>query len=124
MRPATSVCQARDGPVRSHASTGSTSAPASAHDVENLPLADNGLPFMAESLVTTEENIQTRRDALKGFLVTMIKCWTDAVADPEESARLAVEEYGADLGLQMDKEIRQAQEQNKLVSTAEPGPTA
>lgn len=89
------------------------------HDVENLPLADNGLPFMAESLVTTEENIQTRREALKGFLVAMIKGWKDAVADPEESARLAVEDYGADLGLEMDKEIRQSEEQNKLVTTAD-----
>jgi len=89
------------------------------HDVENLPLADNGLPFMAESLVTTEENIQTQREALKGFLVAMIKGWKDAVADPEESARLAVEEYGSDLGLEMEKEVRQAEEQNRLVATAD-----
>jgi ABC-type nitrate/sulfonate/bicarbonate transport system substrate-binding protein len=89
------------------------------HDVVNLPLADNGLPFMAESLVTTEENIETKRDALKGFLVAMIKGWKDAVADPEESARLAVEDYGVDLGLDMQKETRQAEEQNKLVQTTE-----
>jgi ABC-type nitrate/sulfonate/bicarbonate transport system substrate-binding protein len=89
------------------------------HDVVNLPLADNGLPFMAESLVTTEENIETKRDALKGFLAAMIRGWKDAVADPEESARLAVEEYGADLGLEMQKETRQAEEQNALVESAD-----
>lgn len=89
------------------------------HEVENLPLADNGLPFMAESLVTTEENIETKREELKAFLGAMIKGWKDSVGDPEESARLAVEVYGKDLGLDMEKEVRQSEEQNKLIETAD-----
>ncbi|CEA07008.1 NMT1/THI5 like protein [Arthrobacter saudimassiliensis] len=85
-----------------------------------LPFADHGLPFIAESFVTTDEAIETRREELKAFLEASLRGWKDAVDDAEESARLAVEEYGADLNLDMAKEIRQAEEQNtKLVVTEE-----
>lgn len=88
-------------------------------DVVNLPLADNGLPFMAESIVVTQESIETQRDLLKAALVALIRGWKDAIAEPEEGARLAVEDYGQDLGLDMEKETRQAEEQVALVSTDE-----
>lgn len=90
------------------------------HATAVLPFADNGLPFIAESFVTTDEAIETRREELKAFLKATLRGWKDAVADPEESARLAVEVYGSDLNLDMAKEIRQAEEQNsKLVVSAE-----
>ena len=90
------------------------------HTTAVLPFADNGLPFIAESFVTTDEAIETRRDELKAFLKATLLGWKDAVEDPKESARLAVEVYGADLNLDMAKEIRQAEEQNtKLVVSAE-----
>lgn len=90
------------------------------HATAVLPFADNGLPFIAESFVTTDEAIETRREELKAFLRATLRGWQDAVADPEESARLAVEVYGSDLNLDMAKEIRQAEEQNsKLVVSAE-----
>ncbi len=68
-------------------------------EVTNLPFADNGLPFVAETVTVTDDAIETNREALKAFLVAEIKGWTDAVNDPEEGSRLAVEEYGVDLGL-------------------------
>lgn len=88
-------------------------------DVVNLPLADNGLPFMGESLVVTQESIETKREELKAVLVALIRGWSDAVEDPEEGARLAVEDFGKDLGLDMEKETRQAKAQVDLVSTDE-----
>ncbi|GGG41743.1 hypothetical protein GCM10011374_00110 [Kocuria dechangensis] len=91
-------------------------------DVVNLPFADHGLPFVAESFVTTQDAIDNDREALKAFLEATIRGWQDAVADPEESARLAVEEYGADLGLDREKETRQAEIQNaELVVSEETG---
>ncbi len=86
----------------------------------NLPLADNGLPFMAGSLVVSQESIETQRETLKDFLHALIRGWSDAIAEPEEAARLAVEDFGADLGLDPpEKENRQAEEQISLVSTEE-----
>ncbi|TQL03204.1 ABC transporter substrate-binding protein [Cellulomonas sp. SLBN-39] len=78
------------------------------HEVTNLLFADNGLPFVAESVVTTDEMIANEPEKVKAFLQAEILGWKDAVADPEEGARLAVEEYGADLELDLEKEIQQA----------------
>lgn len=72
---------------------------ASGNEVTNLPFADNGLPFVAETFSVTDASIADNRDALKAFLVAEIKGWTDAVNDPEAGAQLALTEYGADLGL-------------------------
>ncbi|WP_084038150.1 ABC transporter substrate-binding protein [Demequina sp. NBRC 110053] len=69
------------------------------YDTVNLPFADNGLPFVAETFTVTDEAIASDREMLKAFLVAEIKGWTDAVLDPAEGSRLAVEEYGSDLGL-------------------------
>ncbi|ADG75680.1 NMT1/THI5 like domain protein [Cellulomonas flavigena DSM 20109] len=89
------------------------------HEVTNLLFADNGLPFVAESVVTTDEMIANEPEKVKAFLAAEIRGWKDAVADPEEGARLAVEEYGKDLELDMDKEIQQATIQIDLVVTEE-----
>ncbi len=78
------------------------------HEVTNLLFADNGLPFVAESVVTTDDMIANHPEKVKAFLQAEILGWKDAVADPEEGARLAVEEYGKDLDLDIDKEIQQA----------------
>jgi ABC-type nitrate/sulfonate/bicarbonate transport system substrate-binding protein len=67
--------------------------------VTNLPFADNGLPFVAETFAVTDEYIASHRETIKAFLVAEIKGWTDAVNDPEAGALLAVNTYGKDLGL-------------------------
>ncbi|WP_062515905.1 ABC transporter substrate-binding protein [Demequina gelatinilytica] len=72
---------------------------AAGYDTVNLPFADNGLPFVAETVTVTDQSIEENRDALKAFLYAEILGWTDAVNDPAEGARLAYEVYGSDLGL-------------------------
>ena len=68
-------------------------------EVTNLPFADNGLPFVAETFAVTDDYIESNRETIKAFLVAEIKGWTDAVNDPEAGALLAVNTYGKDLGL-------------------------
>jgi ABC-type nitrate/sulfonate/bicarbonate transport system substrate-binding protein len=90
------------------------------HKTAVLPFADNGLPFVAESFVATEDSIKNKRTELKAFLAATIKGWKDALADPAESARLAVEVYGKELGLTLEKEAAQAEAQNtKLIESAD-----
>jgi len=89
------------------------------YDTTNLLFADNGLPFVAEAFVVTEESIETNREALKAFLYATVKGWNDAIDDPEEGARLAVDVYGADLGLDIEKEIQQSVSQNELLVLTE-----
>jgi ABC-type nitrate/sulfonate/bicarbonate transport system substrate-binding protein len=68
-------------------------------EVTNLPFADNGLPFVAETVTVTDQTIAEDREMLKAFLVAEIKGWSDAVNDPAAGAQLALTNYGKDLGL-------------------------
>lgn len=71
------------------------------YDTVNLPFADNGLPFVAETITVTDDTIANDRDKLKAFLVAEIKGWTDNVNDPAAGAKLAVDTYGKDLKLDL-----------------------
>lgn len=86
-------------------------------EVTNLPFADNGLPFVAESVITTERMIAEEPEKVKAFLEAEILGWKAALADPEEGARMAVEEYGRDLQLDTAKELEQSQVQADLIVT-------
>jgi ABC-type nitrate/sulfonate/bicarbonate transport system substrate-binding protein len=92
---------------------------AQGYEVSNLPFADNGLPFVAETFAATDEQIADNRDMLKAFLAAEIRGWTDALNDPEESSRLAVEEYGADLDLNPENSLAGAIAQNALIVSDE-----
>ena len=85
------------------------------YEVTNLLFADAGLPFVAEAFVVTQDSIDNNREALKAFLKATIRGWKDAIANPDEGARLAVEVYGADLGLDINKEKQQSRAQNELL---------
>jgi ABC-type nitrate/sulfonate/bicarbonate transport system substrate-binding protein len=91
----------------------------------NLPFADNGLPFVAETITVTDDAIANDREKLKAFLVAEIKGWTDAVNDPEAGAKLAYENYGKDLDLNPENSIAGATAQAELLvvsdETAENG---
>jgi ABC-type nitrate/sulfonate/bicarbonate transport system substrate-binding protein len=63
----------------------------------------------------TQDSIDNNREALKAFLYATIQGWKDAIADPNEGARLAVDIYGKDLGLDIGKEQQQSSAQNDLL---------
>ena len=98
---------------------------ASGVETTNLPFADNGLPFVAETITVTDDAIANDREKLKAFLVAEIKGWTMAVNDPEAGAKLAVEDYGKDLDLNLENSIAGATEQAEALvvsdETAENG---
>ncbi|WP_084479001.1 ABC transporter substrate-binding protein [Nocardia jejuensis] len=81
----------------------------------NFLFADYGLPLVAETLTVHQDTIDKQRDKLKAFLVAEIKGWRDAVADPAEAARLAVEVYGKDQRLDPAEQTKEATAQNSLV---------
>ena len=85
------------------------------YETTNLLFADNGLPFVAEAFIVTQDSIDNNREALKGFLRATIKGWKDAIADPAGGAQLAVDNYGKELGLDINKEIQQSEAQNNLL---------
>jgi ABC-type nitrate/sulfonate/bicarbonate transport system substrate-binding protein len=89
------------------------------YEVTNLLYADNGLEFVTESFVVSQDSIDNNREALKAFLYASILGWKDSIADPEGSAALAVDVYGADLGLDLAKELKQAEAATGLIVTDE-----
>lgn len=82
-------------------------------DTVDLPFADNGLPFVAESVMTTDDMIKNNPEKVKAFLEAEIKGWKDACADLEGGAKLAVDTYGKDIDppLELAKEVAQAKAQ-------------
>ncbi len=88
-------------------------------EVTNLLFADNGLPFVTESFVVTQDSIDNNREALKAFLKATILGWKDAIADSDAGADLALNIYGKDLGLNADKEYYQSETQNAILVQTE-----
>jgi ABC-type nitrate/sulfonate/bicarbonate transport system substrate-binding protein len=78
------------------------------HPVTNLPFADNGLPFVAETFSATDQTIAEHRDLLKAFLKAEIQGWTDALKDPEGAVDVDLKSYGGDLGLNRANEVQSA----------------
>ena len=80
-----------------------------------LAFADNGLPLTSESFCVLQDTIDNNRDQLKAFLKAEIRGWTDAIADPEAGAKLAVETYGKGLKLKLAGQTEQLKAQNQLI---------
>lgn len=84
-----------------------------------LGFADNGLPFVAETFIVTTDSLKNKRDQLKAFLIAEIKGWTDAVKDPEQAAKYAVNTYGKGNDLKLSEQTAEAKAQNGLIVTSE-----
>ena len=84
-------------------------------DVTTFLLADHRLPLVAETFTVLQQSIDDEREKVKAFLKAEIKGWKDAVADPAGSARLAVETFGKDQGLDLEEQTQEAKAQNDLV---------
>ena len=89
------------------------------YEVTNLLFAENGLPFVTESFVVTQDSIDNNRAALKAFLKATILGWKDAIANPNGGADLAIKIYGKDLKLNAAKEYYQSKTQNEMLIQTE-----
>lgn len=64
------------------------------HEVTNLPYADNGVPYVAETFSVTDQYLAENRELLKDFLVAEIKGWTEVFKNPtDETVALITEFY-------------------------------
>ncbi len=80
----------------------------------DLPFADNGLPFVAETVITTDDIIKKKPEMVKAFLKAEIEGWKDACSgDYKAGAELAVDKYGKDIDppLEIAKEVEQNKQQ-------------
>jgi ABC-type nitrate/sulfonate/bicarbonate transport system substrate-binding protein len=78
---------------------------------------DLGLPTYSNALFASRKYIDKQRDALIGYLRGTIKGWEMNAKDPTLGAHLAVEQYGTDLGLQLDDEVKKNEVQIPLTQS-------
>jgi ABC-type nitrate/sulfonate/bicarbonate transport system substrate-binding protein len=80
-----------------------------------LPDSENGFDAYSNLYFARTEDIQGgRRDALVRFFRGIVKGWEHNLRDPRLGARLAVEKYGKDLGLDLAQQTKENQTQNTL----------
>jgi ABC-type nitrate/sulfonate/bicarbonate transport system substrate-binding protein len=66
-----------------------------------------GLPQYASMLCSQRSWLDANRPVVERFMRATIRGWQDNTADPSVAARLAVENYGADLGLDLAQQTRE-----------------
>jgi ABC-type nitrate/sulfonate/bicarbonate transport system substrate-binding protein len=73
-------------------------------DQVTVLLSEFGLPAYANVLFSTRSYIDANRDLLVRYLRALVKGWEANQADLDLGAQLAVDEYGADLGLSLEQQ--------------------
>lgn len=101
------------------------------HEVTNLPYAENGVPYVAETYTVTDQYLAENRDLLKALLTAEIKGWTETFKNPsDEVVKVITTHYNqaasdsdgleASFGeLDPVKTKRGLEESQKLISTPE-----
>lgn len=93
---------------------------AEGHDAVDMAFADNGLPFVADAIVATDDMIASNREALKAYLVGAIRGYSEALRDPQKGIDLMMANSGNDLGLDAENELLCAEAANtQLIVTDE-----
>jgi len=83
-------------------------------DFHFVSFDDLGYRSYGAVLFAKREFIKSRRDDVVGFTRALIRGTFDNDKDPAYAAKLSVEEFGADYGLDMDQQTRQAEAQIPL----------
>lgn len=65
--------------------------------------ADNGYPFYANVVFTTDKFLKEKPELLKHFLQAMFRGWREAIVHPDDAAALVVSKYNKDLDMEHQK---------------------
>lgn len=63
------------------------------YEITNLPYADNGVPFVAETFSVTDQYLAENRDLLEAFLTAEVKGWSDVFTNSTDDSVALVERY-------------------------------
>lgn len=84
-------------------------------------LNEFGYPLMEECYIVKQSSLddEKKRKQIIALMQGESRGWTDALADPEAAAALAVNTYGKDLKLDMKRQVLAMKSQVDLVQTAD-----
>lgn len=85
-------------------------------DTDAVLFEDLGLVGYSNLIFANRSYLEANRDTVVGFMRASAKGWEKNQEDPEPGAVLAVEEYGADLDLSLDQQIKENAAQVDLVA--------
>ncbi|MGX5681771.1 ABC transporter substrate-binding protein [Schumannella luteola] len=63
------------------------------YEITNLPYAENGVPFVAETFSVTDQYLAENKDLIKAFLIAEIKGWTHAFTESTEDSVTLITKY-------------------------------
>lgn len=63
------------------------------YEVTNLPYAENGVPYVAETYTVTDQYLDENPDLLKALLTAEIKGWTDVFQEPTDATVDLITKY-------------------------------
>jgi len=63
------------------------------YEITNLPYAENGVPFVAETFSVTDEYLEANPELIKAFLIAEIKGWTDAFKNSTDDSVELITKY-------------------------------
>ena len=63
------------------------------YEITNLPYAENGVPYVAETYTVTDEYLAENADLLKALLIAEIKGWTDVFKQPTDASVELITKY-------------------------------
>ncbi|GLK99180.1 ABC transporter substrate-binding protein [Dactylosporangium matsuzakiense] len=86
-------------------------------EVSTMLLADHGYPLAAQTYCVRRDTVSRDRELLKAFLRAQVQGWRQNLADPGLGARLAVQNYGKDLGLDLAEQQLSSVSENALLAT-------
>jgi hypothetical protein len=102
------------------------------YETTNLPYADNGVPFVAETYSVTDQYLAEHADLLEAFLTAEVKGWTDVFKEPtDDTVDLITKVYNAAASdspdgmeasfgaLDPEKTAKGLEAEKKLISTDE-----
>ena len=87
----------------------------SADDFVVTMYSDLGLPLYGNVIYGDSAYIEENGDLMEGFLRASLRGWEENGEDPSVGAQLALDVYGADLGLDLEQQTRENELQQPLV---------
>lgn len=82
---------------------------------------DLGFRTLVAVLVTTRGYLDAHRNDVVGYVRSISQGWEENEKDPAYAAKLVVQKYGVDLGLDLQQQIRQNEVQIPLARGEKPG---
>ncbi|PRY10497.1 ABC transporter substrate-binding protein [Kineococcus rhizosphaerae] len=81
------------------------------------PYSAMGIPQYASLIFGQRAFLDGNRDTVVKFLRASVRGWADNEEDPEVAAKLAVEKYGVDLGLDLEQQVQENELQIPLTES-------